>query len=145
MFSDPKSHGSATVQEFGVLWKWNMKGTGMEKTHVGSERCGNRDKFPMAIFFYLIYSRYFYRYCFIFKVYLSSLYTQHGAQIHNPEIRSHMIFQLSQPSAPTHRYFKSMTFRGTWVTQSVKHLTLDFSSGHDLNGSWVQALCGALH
>ena len=22
--------------------------------------------------------------------------------------------------------------RGTWVAQSVKHLTLDFSSGHDL-------------
>ena len=23
-------------------------------------------------------------------------------------------------------------WRGTWVAQSVKHLTLDFSSGHDL-------------
>ena len=25
-----------------------------------------------------------------------------------------------------------ITFRGTWVAQSVKHPTLDFGSGHDL-------------
>lgn len=25
-----------------------------------------------------------------------------------------------------------MNYRGTWVAQRVKHLTLDFGSGHDL-------------
>ena len=31
---------------------------------------------------------------------LSNLYTQHGAQIHDPEIKSRMFFQLSQPGTP---------------------------------------------
>ena len=30
---------------------------------------------------------------------------------------------------------KSLSFGGAWVAQSVKHLTLDLGSGHDLNGS----------
>ena len=30
-------------------------------------------------------------------IYLNNLYTQHGAQTHNPKIKSHMLFQLSQP------------------------------------------------
>ena len=29
-------------------------------------------------------------------------------------------------------FFHSLADRGAWVAQSVKHLTLDFSSGHDL-------------
>ena len=33
---------------------------------------------------------------------------------------------------------------GTWVAQLVKHLTLGFSSGHDLMASWVQASRRAL-
>ena len=33
-------------------------------------------------------------------IYLSNLYTKCGAQTHNPEIKSHMFFQLSQPEAP---------------------------------------------
>ena len=32
-------------------------------------------------------------------------------------------------------YIKRKAEWGAWVTQSVKHLTLDFSSGHDLTGS----------
>ena len=33
-------------------------------------------------------------------IYLSNLYTQHGARTHDPEIKSHIFFQLSQPGAP---------------------------------------------
>ena len=34
--------------------------------------------------------------------------------------------------------------RGTWVAQSVKHLTLDFGSGHDLVVCGFEPLCQAL-
>ena len=30
-------------------------------------------------------------------VFLSKLYTQHGASTHDPEIKSQMLYQLSQP------------------------------------------------
>ena len=33
-------------------------------------------------------------------------------------------------------------FWGTWVTQSVKHVTLDFSSGHDLTISEIKPYFG---
>ena len=33
-------------------------------------------------------------------LFLSNLYTQHGAQRHNPEIKSYRLYKLSQPSAP---------------------------------------------
>ena len=36
---------------------------------------------------------------FVFKI-LSNLYAQRGAQIHNPEIKSHMLYQLSRPGNP---------------------------------------------
>ena len=39
----------------------------------------------------------------------------------------------------------SHTVGGTWVAQSVKRLTLGFSSGHRLLVSWVQAPRGAPH
>ena len=36
-----------------------------------------------------------------FKIlFLSYLYTQHGAQTQNPQIKSHMLFWLSQPGVP---------------------------------------------
>lgn len=35
-----------------------------------------------------------------FKVYLNNLHTQHGAQTHDPEIKSHALLQLSQPGVP---------------------------------------------
>ena len=34
-------------------------------------------------------------------LFLSNLYTQQGAQTHNPEIKSRMLHRLSQPGAPT--------------------------------------------
>ena len=34
---------------------------------------------------------------------------------------------------------------GAWVALSVEHLTVDFSSGHDLTVLWLQALLRALH
>ena len=33
-------------------------------------------------------------------LFLSNLYTQHGAWIHNPKIKSHMLYQQSQPGTP---------------------------------------------
>ena len=35
---------------------------------------------------------------------------------------------------------KNTSYRGTWVSQSVKCPTLDFSSDHDLTVAWVQVL-----
>ena len=35
------------------------------------------------------------------------------------------------PTLPKYN-LKSFKYRGAWVAQSVKHLTLDFGSGHDL-------------
>jgi len=37
---------------------------------------------------------------------LSNLYTQHGAQTHNPKVKSHMLFWLSQPGTPGSAFFK---------------------------------------
>lgn len=36
---------------------------------------------------------------FSFFIYLTNLYTPHGAQTHDPDIKSHVL-QLSQPSTP---------------------------------------------
>ena len=35
-----------------------------------------------------------------FFIYLNNLYTHHGAQTHDPVIKSCMLFLLSQPGAP---------------------------------------------
>ena len=37
---------------------------------------------------------------FLIFVFLSNLYTQHKARNHNPKIKSHMLYQVSQPGAP---------------------------------------------
>ena len=37
-----------------------------------------------------------------------NLYTQHGACTHDPEIKSHMLFWLSHPSAPGLRYILNL-------------------------------------
>ena len=37
---------------------------------------------------------------FLKILFLSNLYTQHGARTHNLEIKSHMLYWLSQPGAP---------------------------------------------
>lgn len=47
---------------------------------------------------------------FLFSVkisFLSHPHTQHGAQTHNTEIKSHLLHQLSQPVAPVIFYFLS--------------------------------------
>ena len=36
-----------------------------------------------------------------------NLYTQHGARIHDPEIKSHMLFWLSQPGTPLSSIFNA--------------------------------------
>ena len=37
---------------------------------------------------------------FVFKIlFLNILYTHHGVQTHNPEIKSHMLHQLNQPGS----------------------------------------------
>ena len=38
--------------------------------------------------------------CVLKTLFLSILYAQHGAPTHDPEIQSHMLYWLSQPSAP---------------------------------------------
>lgn len=47
---------------------------------------------PLGTFQYLFFSSVMY--------FLGNLYIQHGAQAHNPEIKSHMCFRLSQPGTP---------------------------------------------
>ena len=45
------------------------------------------------------------------------------------------LWKLSSPSCYSwslHTPLKQQPFQGTWVAHSVKHLTLDFGSGHDL-------------
>ena len=37
---------------------------------------------------------------------------------------------------------KTLDMRGAWVAQSVKHLTLDFSSGHDLTVHEIEPRVG---
>lgn len=37
--------------------------------------------------------------CCLSFIYLSHLYTQHGARTHDPEIKHHTLLQLSQPGA----------------------------------------------
>ena len=42
----------------------------------------------------------------VFKIlFLSNLYMQRGAQTYNPEIKSHMLNQLSLPDAPPLFFF----------------------------------------
>ena len=38
---------------------------------------------------------------------LSNLYTQHGALTHNPEIKSHMLYELSHPGTPRVRFLNA--------------------------------------
>ena len=66
-----------------------------------------------------------------FKIlFLSNFSTKREARTYNPEIKSHTLHQLSQPEAAIFSF--KVNHRGAWVAQSVKHLSLDFSSGHDL-------------
>ena len=37
---------------------------------------------------------------YFLKIYLSNLYTQHGAQTHNPEMKTCTLHRLSQPGRP---------------------------------------------
>ena len=39
-------------------------------------------------------------YFMFFKVYISNLFTQRGARTYNPNIKSHVLFQLNWPGAP---------------------------------------------
>ena len=45
---------------------------------------------------------------------LSKFYVQHGAQTHDPEIKSCMLYQLSQPGAPTHYNLNKNKNKCTW-------------------------------
>ena len=60
---------------------------------------------------------------------------RHGARIHkvwDPDpSQSWSLNRLSHPGAPLLELLFKI-FWGTWVTQLVKHLTLDFGSGHEL-------------
>ena len=38
-------------------------------------------------------------------VFLSNLYTQYGAQTHDPKIKSHRLYQISHPGAPLSIFF----------------------------------------
>ena len=47
----------------------------------------------------------YYNKCILFlNLFVSDLYTQHGAQIHNPKIKSRMLYWLSQPGPPQYVY-----------------------------------------
>ena len=62
---------------------------------------------PLALkclFIYLFSSKFLFK--FHLFIFLSNLYTQREAQTHNPEIRSHMLHQLSQPGAPLLLFLK---------------------------------------
>ena len=45
-----------------------------------------------------IYTTFFFH--FLKILFLSNLYNQHGAWTYNPEVKSHMLYWLSQPGAP---------------------------------------------
>ena len=53
-----------------------------------------------SVVFFLSFFVFFFCLFFFKFIYLSNLYTQHGAQTHNLEIKSCMLFQLTQPGAP---------------------------------------------
>ena len=94
------------------------------------------------------------------NLFLCNLYTQHGAQIHDPEIKSCMLYRLSQPGVPTSLdflnvdylncrislcilfYFQHFIYGGARVAQSVKRATLDFSSGHNLTVMRLSPISG---
>ena len=74
------------------------------------------------------------------KIFLSHLYTHHGAQTHDPEIRSHILYRLSQPGVPIVPVFKKR--RGAWGVQSVEYPTLDFGSGYDPTVCGIKSCMG---
>lgn len=43
---------------------------------------------------------------FKFLFFISNFYTQHGAQTHFPEVKSHTFFQVSQSGTPSSNQFK---------------------------------------
>ena len=52
---------------------------------------------------------------------LSNPYIQCGTQAYNPKIKSHLLYQLSQPGAPRIMSFKKVDRNwGTWVAQLAK-------------------------
>ena len=52
---------------------------------------------------------------------------------------------LKYPASRRKNILQAKCGPGAWVAQSVKYLTLGFSSGHDLMVLWVRALHRALH
>ena len=58
---------------------------------------GNGLFFQIFIFFFSFF--------FLSIVFLSNLYTQCGAWTYNPDIQSHMLFQMSQPGVPIYFLF----------------------------------------
>ena len=47
---------------------------------------------------------------FLEIVFLSNLYTKHGTQTHDPEIKSHMLYWMSQSGAPRKLNCKGKVF-----------------------------------
>ena len=70
----------------------------------------------------------------VFCIYLSNLYTQCGAQTQDPEIKSYMLFQLSQLGTPCMRYF--------YVNCICHEGWLDF---HLFINIWTSLLWGEWH
>ena len=51
---------------------------------------------------------------FLFFIYLSKLYTQWGAGTHDPKIKSHMFFLLSQADTPDVYIFEGPVLGQWW-------------------------------
>lgn len=56
-------------------------------------------------------------FCYFFKVLLSNVSAQRGAWTLNPETKSHMLFQLSQPDAPA---YMRLNNKYKWYKTKVK-------------------------
>ena len=55
---------------------------------------------------------------FLNILFLSNLHTQHGSHTHIPEIKSHMLYQLSQPDAPEVIYLYTLN---QWLSHFESH------------------------
>lgn len=71
----------------------------------------------------------FFFFFFLIVFILSDLYTWCGAQTHDPEIKRHMFFWLSQPGAP------SLSHSGWLISICSSDLSADITSSRELSSS----------
>ena len=57
---------------------------------------------------------------FLITFFKSNFLTQHGAQTHDSEIKSHILYKLSQPGTSQREHFKS-SFE-VWDSFNINHL-----------------------